>query len=73
MKEYIRPSEVLAIQKARATGTPLGLCGQARSDFPEYARFLVEAGINSIAFTADAIFKGIENIIAAEQKMEVVS
>ncbi|WP_295125047.1 phosphoenolpyruvate synthase [uncultured Chitinophaga sp.] len=62
----------MAIQKARATGTPVGLCGQAPSDFPEYARFLVEAGINSIAFTADAIFKGIENVIAAEQKMEVV-
>ncbi|MEZ0367837.1 MAG: putative PEP-binding protein, partial [Candidatus Sericytochromatia bacterium] len=44
----------------------IGLCGQAPSDHPEFARFLVEAGIDSISFNPDALLKGIENIIAAE-------
>jgi pyruvate,water dikinase len=50
------------IQKARKTGTKIGLCGQAPSDFPDYARFLVAQGIDSISFNPDALLKGIENI-----------
>ncbi|MBK6525663.1 MAG: hypothetical protein IPG07_08970 [Crocinitomicaceae bacterium] len=44
----------------------MGLCGQAPSDFPEFAAFLVKAGINSISFNPDALISGIENIKAAE-------
>lgn len=69
----VREMVSMAIRKARATGTPVGLCGQAPSDFPEYAGFLVEAGINSISFSPDAVFKGIENIVEAEQKLQVTS
>jgi pyruvate,water dikinase len=54
------------IAHARAAGIPIGLCGQAPSDHPDFARFLVELGIDSISFNADALFKGIENIRAAE-------
>jgi pyruvate,water dikinase len=43
------------------------LCGQAPSDFPEYAAFLVEQGIDSISFNPDALLKGIENITVAEK------
>lgn len=50
------------ISKANSTGTKIGLCGQAPSDFPEFAKFLVEQGINSISFNADALLKGIDNI-----------
>lgn len=57
----------MTLKKAAKTGTHTGLCGQAPSDYPEYARFLVENGINSISFNADALLKGIENIAAAEQ------
>ena len=42
------------------------LCGQAPSDYPEFAAFLVQHGIDSISFNPDAIIKGIENIAAAE-------
>lgn len=56
----------LAIKKANSTGTKIGLCGQAPSDFPEFAAFLVETGINSISFNPDALLKGIENINKAE-------
>lgn len=58
----------LLIKKAKKTNTKVGLCGQAPSDFPEYAQFLVEEGIDSISFNADALLKGIENINIAEMK-----
>jgi pyruvate,water dikinase len=57
---------VMVIQKAKAAGKKIGLCGQAPSDFPEFAQFLVQQGINSISFNADALLKGIENIKKAE-------
>lgn len=55
------------IQSAKKTGTKIGLCGQAPSDFPEFAQFLVQEGIDSISFNADALVKGIENILVAER------
>ena len=58
-----------AIKKAKSTGTKIGLCGQAPSDYPEFARFLVEEGIDSISFNPDALLKGIENISKAEQSI----
>jgi len=54
------------IKAANKAGKKIGLCGQAPSDYPQFARFLVEAGIDSISFNADALLKGIENIQAAE-------
>ena len=54
------------IRDAKAAGVKIGLCGQAPSDYPEFARFLVAEGIDSISFNADALLKGIENIQAAE-------
>ena len=58
----------MAIKKARKAGKPIGLCGQAPSDFPEFAAFLVNAGINSISFNPDALISGIKNINKAEAK-----
>ncbi|MDT8399731.1 MAG: phosphoenolpyruvate synthase [Pseudomonadales bacterium] len=57
------------IQAARSAGVKIGLCGQAPSDYPEFARFLVAQGIDSISFNADALLRGIENISAAEQQL----
>jgi pyruvate,water dikinase len=56
------------ISKAKGTGVKIGLCGQAPSDFPEFAQFLVEQGIDSISFNPDALLQGIENIKKAETK-----
>lgn len=58
----------MAIRSARKTGTKIGLCGQAPSDFPEFAQFLVNEGIDSISFNPDALLQGIENINQAEKK-----
>lgn len=57
-----------AIRTARQKGIKIGLCGQAPSDMPEFAQFLVNEGIDSISFNADALLKGIENMTAAEGK-----
>ena len=56
-----------AIEKANKAGKKIGLCGQAPSDWPEYASFLVKAGISSISFNPDALLQGIENINKAEE------
>ena len=57
------------IEKAKSLGSKIGLCGQAPSDYPEFAGFLVEKGIDSISFNADAIIKGIDNIRKAEEQL----
>jgi len=57
----------MSIEKANALGVKIGLCGQAPSDYPEYAKFLVDCGIDSISFNPDALLKGIENIVKAEK------
>jgi pyruvate,water dikinase len=62
----------LAISSARATGTRIGLCGQAPSDDPTFARFLVEQGIHSISFNPDALLKGITDIREAELQQATV-
>jgi pyruvate,water dikinase len=54
------------IKKAKENNIKIGLCGQAPSDFPEFASFLVEQGIDSISFNPDALLKGIENINKAK-------
>jgi pyruvate,water dikinase len=45
------------IRVGKKTGTKVGICGQAPSDFPEFAKFLVEEGIDSISVTPDSILK----------------
>ena len=61
----------MAIKTARKTQTKIGLCGQAPSDFPEFASFLVKEGIDSISFNPDALLQGIENINNAEKSLKV--
>lgn len=58
----------MAIEKATKTKTKIGFCGQAPSDFPDFAEFLVSKGINSISFNPDALLKGTENTYKAEQR-----
>jgi pyruvate,water dikinase len=55
------------IARAHRVGTPVGICGQAPSDHPDFARFLVERGIDSISLTADAIVRATREVLAAEQ------
>jgi pyruvate,water dikinase len=59
----------MAIDGAIETGRPIGICGQAPSDYPEMAKFLVACGINSISLTADSVFKTIPIILEAEKSV----
>jgi len=45
------------IATCRARGRKIGICGQAPSDYPEFARFLVEQGIDSISLNPDTVLK----------------
>jgi len=45
------------IATCRAKGRKIGICGQAPSDYPEFARFLVEQGIDSISLNPDTVLK----------------
>lgn len=45
----------LALQKAHAHNTSIGICGQAPSDFPEIAQFLIDAGINYLSLNPDSV------------------
>jgi pyruvate,water dikinase len=55
------------IDVAHKNGVKVGLCGQAPSDYPDFARFLVSCGIDSVSFNPDALIRGIQNIAEAEK------
>jgi len=57
------------IKTARAHGVKIGICGQAPSDYPEFAQFLVEEGIDSMSLNPDAVMKTMVKVVEIEQKM----
>lgn len=57
------------IAKAHAAGVPVGLCGQAPSNDPAFARLLVEAGIDSISVTPDSFLAVKTHVAAAERDL----
>ena len=57
------------IAEAHETGVKVGLCGQAPSDHPEFAEFLVHCGINSVSVTPDSFIAVKRRIAAAEGKV----
>ncbi|WP_020160872.1 MULTISPECIES: phosphoenolpyruvate synthase [Methylobacter] len=65
VKEMIR----LAVEGARRTGSHSGLCGQAPSDYPEMAEFLVEIGIDSMSLNPDTVLKTTQRVLETEQRL----
>lgn len=63
VKEMIRQ----VIAKAKQKHRKIGICGQAPSDYPEFATFLVEQGIDSISLNPDSVLKTLLAIAQAEQ------
>ena len=55
------------IDAARKSGAKIGLCGQGPSDHPEFAKFLVGKGINSISVTPDS-FIAVKRAVAEAEK-----
>ena len=56
----------LAVEGARRNGRHSGICGQAPSDHPEIARYLVELGIDSISLTPDSLLRTLRSVQAIE-------
>jgi len=56
------------IRSARTAHKPIGICGQAPSDFPEFAEWLVEQGIDSISLNPDTAIKTALRVGAAERR-----
>ncbi|OOY24978.1 phosphoenolpyruvate synthase [Thioclava sediminum] len=54
------------IERAHGVGAKVGLCGQAPSNYPEFARRLVEFGIDSISVTPDSFLKVKGHVAEAE-------
>jgi pyruvate, water dikinase len=63
----------MAIDAARRSGKKIGICGQAPSDYPEFARFLVERGINSISLNPDTVVRTTRHILETEKALTPVS
>ncbi len=61
----------MAIATARRCGRKIGICGQAPSDHPEFARFLVEQGIDSISLNPDAVIATRLAVAAIEADLDI--
>jgi pyruvate, water dikinase len=64
VKEMIRQ----VIQIAKANHRKIGICGQAPSDYPEFAQFLVEQGIDSMSLNPDSVLKTLLEVAQAESR-----
>ena len=56
------------IEEAHSAGRKVGICGQAPSDYPEFAAFLVEKGIDSISLSPDAVVSTTLKILEVERQ-----
>ncbi|MFN9912850.1 MAG: putative PEP-binding protein [Pirellulaceae bacterium] len=48
----------------------MGICGQAPSDYPEFAEFLVRQGIDSLSLTADAVLRTTMQVLELEKQFK---
>lgn len=64
--EAVKRTIATAIRTVKQHGRKIGICGQAPSDYPEFARFLVEEGIDSISLNPDSVLKTLLEIADAE-------
>ena len=60
----------MAIEAAKRSGKKIGICGQAPSDYPEFADFLVERGIDSISLNPDTVIQTTQHIIETEKSIK---
>jgi pyruvate,water dikinase len=60
-----------AITGAKRNGRHVGICGQAPSDYPEMAHYLVELGIDSISLNPDSVVTTVRNVFAFERALGI--
>lgn len=61
-----------AIEQARRLERKIGLCGQAPSDYPEFAKFLVDCGIHSMSLNPDAVLSTTRLVVDTEDARAAV-
>jgi pyruvate, water dikinase len=66
--EAVKKTIAQAIRSVKKYGRKIGICGQAPSDYPEFARFLVKEGIDSISLNPNSVLKTLLEIASAEQE-----
>ena len=71
--EAVRRMIAQVIRAAHSAGKPIGICGQAPSDFPEFAEWLVGQGIDSISLNPDAAIKTALRVASAERRALAVA
>jgi len=59
----------MVIQTAHKHNRPVGICGQAPSDYPEFAQFLVSEGIDSMSLNPDSVMKTTLSVLEMEKKL----
>ncbi len=67
--EAVKKTIAQAIRAANKTGTKIGICGQAPSDYPDFAAFLVEEGIDSISLNPDSVIGVIRRVAEVEKRL----
>lgn len=67
--EAVKRMIAQVIKVAKEKGKKIGICGQGPSDYPEFAQFLVEQGIDTISINPDSIIKTTIAIYEIEQKL----
>ncbi|HSK74567.1 MAG TPA: phosphoenolpyruvate synthase [Pyrinomonadaceae bacterium] len=60
----------MAIEAAHRNNKKIGICGQAPSDYPEFAQFLVEKGITSISLNPDTVIQTTHTILETEKDLK---
>lgn len=68
--EAIKTMIRMLLENAHAVGCPVGICGQAPSDYPDFAAFLVEYGIDSISLNPDSVLTVIRRVAEQEKLVE---
>lgn len=64
--EAVKRMVQMAIATVKKHSRKIGICGQAPSDYPEFARFLVEQGIDSMSLNPDSVLKTLLEVAVAE-------
>lgn len=67
--EAVKTMIAAVIKVAKAKGKKIGICGQAPSDYPEFVRFLVEQGIDSMSLNPDAVVKTTSAVLELERRI----
>ena len=65
--EAVKRMIVDVIERAHRSGTKVGICGQAPSNYPDFAAFLVESGIDSISLNPDSFIATTQFVAARER------